>query len=43
MQSHAFKEGVMKALTIRYEGRNRAWGTVLPSGSLLPQARSASL
>jgi len=33
VQSHAFKEGTMKALTAHYEGRNRAWGTYLPSGA----------
>src|SRR5260221_12566142 len=33
-QSHAFKEGTMKALTMHYEGRNRAWGSYLPSGAL---------
>jgi hypothetical protein len=40
VQSHAFKEGVMKALTIHYEGRNRAWGSLLPSG---PQPAGGSL
>jgi hypothetical protein len=40
VQSHAFKEGVMKALTMHYEGRNRAWGSFLPSG---PQPAGGSL
>jgi hypothetical protein len=42
VQSHAFKEGTMKALTIHYEGRNRAWGTYLPSGAL-PAGGSLSI
>jgi len=42
VQSHAFKEGTMKALTIHYEGRNRAWGTFLPSGAL-PAGGSLSI
>jgi Protein of unknown function (DUF3108) len=41
-QSHAFKEGTMKALTIHYEGRNRAWGSVLPSGAA-PSGGSLSI
>jgi hypothetical protein len=41
-QSHAFKEGTMKALTMHYEGRNRAWGTYLPSGAL-PAGGSLSI
>src|SRR5689334_9520704 len=41
-QSHAFKEGVMKALTIHYEGRNRAWGTYTPSG-VVPSGGSLSI
>jgi hypothetical protein len=42
VQSHAFKEGMMKAVTIHYEGRNRAWGTYLPSG-VRPGGGSLSL
>ena len=42
VQSHAFKEGMMKALTIHYEGRNRAWGTYLPSG-VVPSGGSLSI
>jgi hypothetical protein len=41
-QSHAFKEGTMKALTMHYEGRNRAWGTYVPS-SALPAGGSLSI
>ena len=41
-QSHAFKEGTMKALTMHYEGRNRTWGTYLPSGAL-PAGGSLSI
>ena len=33
IESHAFKEGVLRALTIHYVGRNRAWGTVAPDGA----------
>src|SRR5262245_11327984 len=42
VQSHAFKEGTMKALTIHYEGRNRAWGSFLPTGAL-PSGGSLSI
>jgi len=30
VQSHTFKQGLIKAMTIQYEGRNRAWGSFLP-------------
>lgn len=33
VQSHVFKEGLIKAVTIGYEGRNRAWGGFLPPGT----------
>lgn len=33
IRSHAFKEGTLKALTLRYEGRNRAWGHLVPGGA----------
>src|SRR5215471_687227 len=42
VQSHAFKQGALKALTIHYEGRNRAWGTYLPPGAL-PAGGSLSI
>jgi uncharacterized protein DUF3108 len=42
VQSRAFKEGTMKALTMHYEGRNRAWGTYLPSG-IVPSGGSLSI
>src|SRR6476469_2455026 len=29
VQSHTFKQGLIKAMTIQYEGRNRAWGSFL--------------
>jgi hypothetical protein len=32
-ESRTYKEGVLKALTMNYEGRNRAWGGFLPSGA----------
>ena len=41
-ESHAFKQGVMKALTIHYEGRNRAWGSYLPTG-IVPAGGSLSI
>jgi hypothetical protein len=30
--SHTFKEGLIKAVTINYDGRNRAWGSIGPAG-----------
>src|SRR3954463_8954353 len=33
VESHAFKEGVLKAITLSYEGRNRAWGSFSPQGA----------
>jgi hypothetical protein len=33
IQSHTFKEGLIKAITINYEGRNRAWGAFGPHGA----------
>ena len=41
-ESHAFKEGMMKALTIHYEGRNRAWGSYSPTG-IVPSGGSLSI
>jgi hypothetical protein len=41
-ESHAFKEGLLRALTVHYEGRNRAWGTIGPTGPL-PGAGSLSI
>jgi hypothetical protein len=32
VQSHTFKEGLIKAVTIQYDGRNRAWGSFVPGG-----------
>src|SRR5262249_8130739 len=34
VQSHTFKQGLIKAVTIQYEGRNRAWGSFLPNAAL---------
>lgn len=41
-KSRTYKEGILKALTIHYEGRNRAWGGFGPKGAQ-PQAGSMSL
>jgi len=40
VQSHTFKEGMMRAMTIQYDGQNRAWGgfslqAIVPSGGSL--------
>jgi len=40
--SHTFKEGLLKAVTLHYEGRNKAWGGFLPNGAQ-PNAGSLSL
>jgi hypothetical protein len=42
VESHAFKEGVMKAITMNYEGRNRAWGNFSSQGAQ-PSGGSLSL
>lgn len=42
VESHTFKEGVLKAVTINYEGRNRAWGGFSPQGAR-PSGGSLSL
>jgi len=33
VESHTYKEGVLRALTMQYDGRNRAWGTFTPQGA----------
>lgn len=33
VESHTFKTGILKALTLAYEGRNRAWGRFTPRGA----------
>jgi len=33
VRSHTFKEGMMRAMTIHYDGRNRAWGGFSPQGA----------
>ena len=33
VESSTYKEGVLRALTIHYVGRNRAWGTLSPGGA----------
>src|SRR4051812_21117911 len=40
--SHVFKEGVLKAITLHYEGRNKAWGGFLP-GRTQPTGGSLAL
>lgn len=42
VQSHTFKEGMMRAVTVHYDGRNRAWGG-FSSNSVLPSGGSLSL
>jgi Protein of unknown function (DUF3108) len=32
-ESHTFKEGLIKAVTVSYDGKNRAWGGFLPQGA----------
>ena len=32
VRSHTFKEGMMRAMTIQYDGQNRAWGGFSPQG-----------
>ena len=41
-ESRTFKEGVLKAITMHYEGRNRAWGGFTPQGAQ-PHGGSLSL
>lgn len=42
VQSHTFKEGLIKAVTVHYDGRNRAWGGFSPQGAT-PHAGSLSI
>ena len=42
VQSHTFKEGMMRALTIHYVGRNRAWGGFSSQG-ITPTGGSLAL
>ena len=42
IESHVYKEGILKALTLQYEGRNRALGGFLPQG-MQPSSGSLSL
>jgi len=42
VESHTFKESVLRALTMQYDGRNRAWGTFGPKGAQ-PSGGSLSL
>jgi len=32
-ENRTFKDGVLKAITMHYEGRNRAWGSFTPQGA----------
>ena len=41
-QSHVFKEGLLKAITLHYEGRNTAWGGFQP-GRAQPSGGSLAL
>jgi hypothetical protein len=42
IESHTFKEGLIKAVTLHYEGKNRASGSFLPQGAQ-PSGGSLSL
>lgn len=42
VQTRTFKEGTLKAMTMRYEGLNRAWGGFSPQGAQ-PAAGSLSI
>jgi len=42
VETRTFKEGLLKALTINYHGRNRAWGGFAPGGAQ-PAAGSLSI
>jgi hypothetical protein len=42
VQSHTFKEGMMRAVTVHYDGRNRAWGRFTPQGAI-PTGGSLSI
>ena len=42
VESHTFKEGMLRAVTIHYDGRNRAWGGFSPQGAR-PSAGSLSI
>ncbi len=41
-ESHTFKEGLIKAVTIAYDGRNRATGSFVPTGAV-PSGGSLSI
>ncbi|HTR82956.1 MAG TPA: DUF3108 domain-containing protein [Reyranella sp.] len=43
IESHAYKEGVMRAVTLRYEGRNRAWGRFSLRDGAQPSGGSLSI
>lgn len=42
VDSHVFKEGVLKAITLHYEGRNKAWGGFASNGAV-PNGGSLAL
>jgi hypothetical protein len=42
VESHVFKEGILKALTMHYEGRNKAWGG-FTQGGVQPNSGGLSL
>jgi hypothetical protein len=43
VDSRAYKVGVMKGITMHYEGRNRAWGIFTPTAGARPSGGSLSL
>src|SRR6266404_9308270 len=40
VESHTYKEGILRAVSMNYVGRNRGWGTMTPEG---PQPRAGSM
>ena len=42
VESHTYKEGILRAVSMHYVGRNRGWGTMTPEGAQ-PRAGSMSL
>ncbi len=42
VESHTYKEGILRAVSMQYVGRNRGWGTMTPEGAQ-PRAGSMAL
>lgn len=42
VESHTYKEGILRAVSMNYVGRNRGWGTMTPEGAQ-PRAGSMAL